>query len=72
MNYTWSQDNKTIFMLKSTEHEISTALKNWNAEKAKDISDVFILLINVQMPTIVDILAFMSSKQFMLIWFEHE
>ena len=44
------QGYKTFFMLNSTEHQISTAHKNV----------VFIMLINVKMPTIVGILTFMS------------
>ena len=53
-------------MLNSTEYEISTAHKTLNAEKIKTVhaikhSDVvFIMLINVKMPTIVSILTFMS------------
>ena len=34
-------------------------------------SDVFIMLINVKMPTIVDILTFMSRINFVLSWVEH-
>ena len=33
---------------------------------------VFVLLINVKMPTIVGILTFMSRIDFMLGWVEHE
>ena len=53
-------------MLNLAEHEISTAHKNLNVEKIKivlafKLSDrVFIMLINVKMPTIVGILTFMS------------
>ena len=56
-------------MLKSTEHKISTAQKNLNAEKSlntliflafKQSDVVFILLIKVKMPTIVGILTFIS------------
>ena len=53
-------------MLNSIEHEISTAHRNDNATKIKTflafkISDmVFIMLINVEMPTIVGLLPFMS------------
>ena len=37
------------------------------------LSDVvFIMLINVKMPTIVGILTFMSRINFMLSWVEHE
>ena len=65
--------NKT-FMLISTEHEISTAHKT-KLLKNKDfsclqlvLSDVvFIMLINVKMPTIV-----MSMINFILSWVEHE
>ena len=44
-----------LFMLNSTEHEISTAHKNKITTKkflALKFSDVFITLINVKMPTI--------------------
>ena len=67
-----SRGYKTFFMLNSTEHEISAAHKNKNAEKYRyfllfNLSvDVFILLINVKMPTIVGILTFMSRINFML------
>ena len=56
----------------STEHEISTAhktkmLKNIKIFLAFNLSDVvFIMLINVKMPTIVGILTFMSMMNFML------
>ena len=57
-------------MLNSTEHEISTAHKNKNTNKevsALSLSDVvFNMLINVYMPTIVGILTFMSSINFVL------
>ena len=60
-------------MLSLTEHEISTAHNNKNAEKHKiynilafKLSDVFIMLINVKMPKIVGILTFMSMINFML------
>ena len=62
-----SQGYKTFFMLNATEHEISPANKSLNAVKVKTflafkLSDVvFIMLINVKMPTIVGILTFMSS-----------
>ena len=40
---------------------------------ALSLSDiVFIMQINVEMPTIVGILAFMSKIHFMLSWVEHE
>ena len=53
-------------MLNSAEHEISTAHKNLKYRQMKkflalSLSDVvFIMLINVKMPTIVGILTFMS------------
>ena len=55
----------------STEHEISTAqkLKYRQMKKflALSLSDVvFIMLINVKMPTIVGILSLMSMINFML------
>ena len=60
-------------MLNSTDlYEISTAYKNLNAEKittflALKLSGVvFILLINVKVPTIVGILTFMSRINFTL------
>ena len=40
------------------------------AFKLSDV--VFIMLINVKMPTPVGILTFMSMKMFMLSWIEHE
>ena len=55
---TWLRGYKTFFMLNSTEHEILTAHKMQNGEKYdfSKLSDfVFILLINVKMPTIVGI-----------------
>ena len=59
----------TFFMLNSTEHNISTAHKKkyrkLNKLFALSISDVlFIMLINVKMPTIVSILTFMSRINF--------
>ena len=40
---------------------------------ALSLSDVvFIMLVNVKMPTIVDILTFMSRINFELSWVEHE
>ena len=58
-------------MLNSTEHEISTAhkLKYRQMKKFLALSlsdDVFIMLINVKMPTIVGILTFMSRINFVL------
>ena len=55
------QGYKTFFMLNSIEYEISTAHKKLNYRQMKkclalSLSDVaFIMLINVKMPTIVDI-----------------
>ena len=72
------KDYKTFFMLNSTEHEISSALGNYIFRKTKIfltlklLDVVFILLINVKMPTIVGILTFMSRINFMLKSFEHE
>ena len=57
-------------MLNSTVHEISTAYNNkmlkkyFHALKHSDV--VFILFINVKMPTIVDVLTFMSRINSML------
>ena len=60
-----------MFMLNSTEHEISTAykigvlkMKTFLAFRFLDF--VFIMLINVKMPTIVGILTFMSMINLML------
>ena len=59
-------------MLNSTEHEILIAHKRQNGEKIKSIlalnlsTAVFILLINVKMPTIVCISTFISKMNFML------
>ena len=55
---------KLFFMLNSNEHEISTAHTNTIATNEEVLcvnSDVvFIMLTNVEMPTIVDILTFMN------------
>ena len=57
---------KKNVMLNSTEHKISTAHKKLKYRQMKkflalSLSDVvFIMLINVKMPTIVGILTFMS------------
>ena len=62
-------------MINTAEYEISAAHKDYNAEKFRlkmllKLSDfVFILLINVEMPSI---LTFMSRMIFMLIRVEHE
>ena len=56
----------------STENKISTAHKKLNYQQIKkslasSLSDVvFIMLINVKMPTIVGILTFMSRINFVL------
>ena len=58
-------------MLNSAEHEISTAHKNLTTKTflALSLSEfVFIMLINVKMPTIVGLLTFISSINFV----EHE
>ena len=60
-------------MLNSTEHGISIAHKNLNNEKYtffiafKLAFVVFIMLINVKMPTVVSILTVMSKINFILI-----
>ena len=69
---TWPRGYKTFFMLNSTEHEISTAYKKLKYRQIKKflalgLSDVvFIMLINVKMPTVVGILTFMSMINFVL------
>ena len=63
---------KTFFMLNSNEHEISIAHKKLKYRQKKkflalSLSDnVFIMLINVKMPTIVGIFTFMSRKKIVL------
>ena len=62
-------------MLISTEHEISTAHKNRKVKKflALSLSDVlFIMIINLKMPTIAGILIFMSRINFVLSRVDHE
>ena len=65
-------------MLNSTEHEISTAHKKIKYRQIKkflalSLSDVvFIILINVKMPTIVGFLTFISRINFVLSWVEYE
>ena len=67
-----AQDYKTFFMLNSTEHEISTAHKtkiptNEEIYCFKSLRCcIFVMLINVKMPTIVGILTFMSRINFVL------
>ena len=60
-----------MFVLNSAEHEILTAHKTKNRQIKKflalSLSDVvFIMLINVKIPTIVGILTFMSRINFVL------
>ena len=63
---------KTFFILNSAEHEISTDHKKIKYRQIKkflalSLSDaVFVVLINVKMPTIVGILKFMSRINFVL------
>ena len=65
-------------MLNSVAHEILKAHKYKNIKNFSFFSDsdkstmLFFLLTNVKMPTIVDILTFMSRKNFMLNSVEHE
>ena len=57
-------------MLNSAEDEISTAHKNLKYRQMKKFQSfldvVFIMLINVKMPTIVGILTFVSRINFVL------
>ena len=69
INKVWSRSYKTLFMLNSTEHEISTAHKTKiPTEKiilALSFPDVvFIMLINVKMSTLVDILTYYEQDKF--------
>ena len=64
-------------MLNSTEHEISTAhqtkILTHKEVSCLSLSDIlFIILINVKMPTIDGILTFMSRINFVLTRVEHE
>ena len=65
-------------MLISVEHEILNAhmyknIKEFGCFLGSDKPDMlFFLLINVKMPTTVGIFIFMSRKNFMLSWVEHE
>ena len=59
----------------STKFQLLIKLKYWQIKKfhASILSDVvFILLINVKMPTVVGILTFMSRIDFVLSLVEHE
>ena len=64
-------------MFKSAEHEIINAHKYENIKKFSFFSGsdnlimLFFLLINVEMPTIVGILTFMSRKKFILSRVQH-
>ena len=73
---TWARGYITFFMLNSTEHEISTANKNYPQIKKyfglNLLDAVLIMLINVKMPTIVGILTFMSRINYVLSLAEHE
>ena len=61
-----------FFMLNSAEHEILKDHEYKNIEKFSFLSGsdkpitLFFLFINVKMPTIVGILAFLGRKNFML------
>ena len=63
---------KLFFMLNSAEHEILYALKYKKYREMRYFSGsykprmLFLLLINVKMPTVVGILTFMSGKKLML------
>ena len=64
---------KLFFMLNSTEHKISTAHRKEMYFLILKLSyDVFILLPNVKMPTIVGILTFISRIICMLSLVEHK
>ena len=63
----WPRGYKTFFMLNSTEHEISNEYRQRKKFLAFSLPcDVFTMLINVKMPTIVGILTFMSRINFVL------
>ena len=63
-------------MLNPTEHEISITYKIKtlkNIDFSFKLSDVvFIMLIDVKMPTIVGILTFLSMINSMLSWVDHK
>ena len=73
-NKMWAgpQSYETFSMLISTQHEISTVLliKTKIVLAFKLSGGVFIMVINVKMPTIVGILTFLSVINFMLQWIE--
>ena len=64
-----SYAKQSFFKLNAFEHEISTDHKNLELSIVLVLKEsvVFILLINVKMPTIVGILTFMSWIKFMLL-----
>ena len=67
----YKQQSGPKVMLNSTEHEISTAHNKLKCRRIKTfhafkLFDVFIMLINVKMPTNVGILTLMSMINFML------
>ena len=74
----WPQGYEIFFMLNSAEHEILDARKLKKNQEIQHLSGSdtpkmqFVPLINVKMPTIVGILTFMSKKNFLLSWVEHE
>ena len=75
---TWPRGYKTFSMLSSVKHEVLNAHKYKKYQEIRRLlgSDKLRMLssplINVKMPTIVGILTFMSRKNFMLSWVEHE
>ena len=66
-----------LFIFNSNKHDISIAHKSKNAGKIKyhfalnDSDFVFILLINIKMPTVVDIVTFMNMFNDILKCFAH-
>ena len=64
----WSRGYKTFFMLNSAVHETLNAHTHKISRNTAFFQDqprmLFFLLIHVNMPTIVGILTFMSSKNF--------
>ena len=74
---TWPRGYKTFFMLNSVEHEILNAhtykkyQEIWLFTGSDKPGMLFFLLTDVKMPTIVGILTFMSRKNFMFSWIEH-
>ena len=64
-----SRGYKTLFMLNSTEHEMSTAHKTKIPTEKRILAlsfpdFVFIMLINVKMSTLVDILIYYEQDNF--------